>query len=62
MSANIGVWMVSLFGGFLMERLTRLPVLVSLATDMSPLAGMVAVVFAGIAYLIVVSSITGWMP
>ncbi len=47
MSANIGVWMVSLFGGFLMERLTRLPVLVSLATDMSPLAGMVAVVFAG---------------
>ncbi len=47
MSANIGVWMVSLFGGFLMERLTRLPVLVSLATDVSPLAGMVAVVFAG---------------
>ncbi|MDA8295410.1 MAG: MFS transporter [Actinomycetota bacterium] len=47
MAANIGVWMVSLFGGFLMERLTRSPVLVSLATDVSPLAGMVAVVFAG---------------
>ncbi len=47
MFANIGVWMVALFGGYIMERLTTSPVLVALATDMSPFAGIIAVVFAG---------------
>lgn len=45
--ANTGVWMVTLVGGFVMERLTTSPVLVTLAASMSPLAGMVAVVFSG---------------
>jgi predicted MFS family arabinose efflux permease len=49
MFANIGVWMVALFGGYIMERLTTSPVLVALATDMSPLAGILAVLFAGAA-------------
>ena len=49
MFANIGVWMVALFGGYIMERLTTSPVLVALATDMSPLAGILAVAFAGAA-------------
>ncbi len=47
MFANIGVWMVALFGGYIMERLTTSPVLVALATDMSPLAGILAVAFSG---------------
>jgi MFS family permease len=47
--ANTGVWMVSLVGGFIMERLTTSPVLVTLAAVMSPLAGICAVVFSGAA-------------
>jgi len=45
--ANVGVWMIALFGGYIMERLTTSPVLVALATDTSPFAGIIAVVFAG---------------
>jgi len=45
--ANAGVWMVALVGGYIMERLTTLPVLVTLATAMSPLAGICAVVLSG---------------
>jgi hypothetical protein len=47
--ANTGVWMMTLVGGFIMERLTTSPVLVSLAATMSPLAGILAVVFSGAA-------------
>jgi len=47
--ANTGVWMVTLVGGFIMERLTTSPVLVTLAAAMSPLAGILAVVFSGAA-------------
>jgi predicted MFS family arabinose efflux permease len=47
--ANAGVWMATLVGGFIMERLTTSPVLVTLATTMSPLAGILAVVFSGAA-------------
>ena len=47
--ANTGVWMVTLVGGFIMERLTTSPVLVTLAAAMSPLAGIFAVVFSGAA-------------
>jgi MFS family permease len=47
--ANIGVWMLTLVGGFIMERLTKLPVLVTLATAMAPLAGILAVLFSGAA-------------
>jgi predicted MFS family arabinose efflux permease len=47
--ANTGVWMVALVGGFIMERLTTSPVLVTLAAVMSPLAGICAVVFSGAA-------------
>jgi predicted MFS family arabinose efflux permease len=49
MSANIGVWMVSLVGGFIMERLTTSPVLVTMASAMSPLGGVLTVVIAGAA-------------
>ncbi len=45
--ANTGVWMVTLVGGFIMERLTTSPVLVTLAAAMSPFAGILAVVFSG---------------
>jgi predicted MFS family arabinose efflux permease len=47
--ANTGVWMVTLVGGFIMERLTTSPVLVTLAAAMSPLAAILAVVFSGAA-------------
>jgi MFS family permease len=47
MFSNVGVWMVALLGGFIMERLTRSPVLVALATDMSPLAGILVVMLSG---------------
>ena len=47
--ANAGVWMVTLVGGFIMERLTTSPVLVTLAAAIGPLAGMLAVVFSGAA-------------
>ena len=47
--ANTGVWMITLVGGFIMERLTTSPVLVTLAATMSPLAGILAVVFSGAA-------------
>lgn len=47
--ANIGVWTVTLVGGFIMERLTTSPVLVTLAAAMSPLFGIFAVVFSGAA-------------
>jgi len=47
--ANTGVWMVTLVGGFIMERLTSSPILVTLAASMSPLAGILAVVFSGAA-------------
>ena len=47
--ANTGVWMVTLVGGFIMERLTTSPVLVTLAAAMSPLAGIFAVLFSGAA-------------
>ena len=47
--ANTGVWMVTLVGGFIMERLTTSPVLVTFAAAMSPLAGILAVVFSGAA-------------
>jgi predicted MFS family arabinose efflux permease len=47
--ANTGVWMVSLVGGFIMERLTTSPVLVTMASTMAPLAGIFAVVFSGAA-------------
>ncbi|MHB1599810.1 MAG: MFS transporter, partial [Acidimicrobiales bacterium] len=47
--ANTGVWMVSLVGGYIMERLTTSPVLVTLAASMSPLAGIFAVLFSGAA-------------
>ena len=47
--ANTGVWMVTLVGGFIMERLTTSPVLVTLAAAMSPLASIFAVVFSGAA-------------
>lgn len=47
--SNFGVWMVSLVGGFIMERLTTSPVLVTFASAMSPLAGMFAVLFSGAA-------------
>ncbi len=49
LSANVGVWMISLVGGFIMERLTTSPVLVALASAMSPLAGVVTVVLSGAA-------------
>jgi len=45
--ANTGVWMLTLVGGFIMERLTTSPLLVTLAASMSPLAGCLAVVFSG---------------
>jgi len=47
--SNVGVWMVTLVSGFIMERLTRLPVLVTLASAMAPLAGILAVLFSGAA-------------
>lgn len=47
--ANTGVWMVALVGGFIMERLTTSPVLVTLAASMTPLAGILAVIFSGAA-------------
>ena len=47
--ANTGVWMVTLVGGFIMERLTTSPILVTLAAAMSPLASIFAVVFSGAA-------------
>lgn len=47
--SNTGVWMLTLVGGFIMERLTTSPVLVTLAAAMSPMTGMVAVVFSGAA-------------
>lgn len=47
--SNTGVWMLTLVGGFIMERLTSSPVLVTLAAAMSPLTGIVAVVFSGAA-------------
>ncbi len=47
--SNVGVWMMTLFGGYIMERLTTSPVLVALAAAMSPLAGVMAVVFSGAA-------------
>ncbi|MGC8628330.1 MAG: MFS transporter [Acidimicrobiales bacterium] len=49
LSANVGVWMVSLVSGFIMERLTTSPVLVALASAMSPLAGIVTVMLSGAA-------------
>jgi len=49
LSANVGVWMVSLVGGFIMERLTTSPVLVALASAISPLAGIVTVMLSGAA-------------
>jgi len=39
--------MVSLVSGFIMEQLTTSPLLVTLSASMSPLAGMVSVVFSG---------------
>ena len=45
--ANTSVWMVNLVGGFIMERLTPSPVLIALATVMSPMAGIFSVVFSG---------------
>lgn len=47
--ANTGVWMITLVGGFIMERLTKLPVLVTFASAMAPLAGILAVLFSGAA-------------
>jgi predicted MFS family arabinose efflux permease len=47
--ANTGVWMVTLVSGFIMERLTTSPVLVTMAAVTSPLAGVFAVVFSGAA-------------
>ena len=47
--ANTGVWMITLVGGYIMERLTTSPVLVALAAAMSPFAGVLAVVFSGAA-------------
>ena len=47
--ANAGVWMVTLVGGFIMERLTTSPVLVTLAAAIGPLAGICAVMFSGAA-------------
>ena len=47
--SNTGVWMITLVGGYIMERLTTSPVLVTLAAAMSPLAGICAVVFSGAA-------------
>jgi predicted MFS family arabinose efflux permease len=47
--ANTGVWMITLVCGFIMERLTKLPVLVTLATTTAPLAGIVSVMFFGAA-------------
>jgi predicted MFS family arabinose efflux permease len=47
--ANSGIWMVTLVSGYIMERLTTTPVLVTLAAAMSPLAGICAVVFSGAA-------------
>jgi predicted MFS family arabinose efflux permease len=41
--------MVGLVGGFIMERLTTSPVLVTLAATMSPLAGVATVLFSGAA-------------
>ncbi len=47
--ANTGVWMITLVGGFIMERLTTSPVLVTLAAATAPLAGILAVTFSGAA-------------
>ncbi|MGD0875930.1 MAG: MFS transporter [Acidimicrobiales bacterium] len=47
--ANAGVWMVTLVGGYIMERLTTSPVLVTLAAAIGPLGGILAVVFSGAA-------------
>ena len=47
--ASTGVWMITLVGGYIMERLTTSPVLVTLAAAMGPLAGICAVVFSGAA-------------
>jgi predicted MFS family arabinose efflux permease len=47
LGANVGVWMISLVGGFIMEHLTTSPVLVAMASAMSPLAGIVTVVLSG---------------
>jgi predicted MFS family arabinose efflux permease len=48
-SANTGVWMVTLVAGFIMERLTTSPVLVTMASSMSAFAGIFAVVVSGAA-------------
>lgn len=45
--ANTGVWMVTLVGGFIMERLTTSPILVTLAAAMIPFAGVLSVVVSG---------------
>jgi predicted MFS family arabinose efflux permease len=47
--SNAGVWMITLVGGYMMERLTTSPVLVTLAAAIGPLAGICAVVFSGAA-------------
>ncbi len=48
--ANTGVWMVTLVGGFIMERLTTSPVLVTLRRgDEARSPAFVAVVFSGAA-------------
>lgn len=47
--ANTGVWMIAIVGGYIMERLTTSPVLVTLASSVSPLAGIFAVLFSGAA-------------
>lgn len=47
--ANTGVWMITLVSGFIMASLTKSPVLVTLATTIAPLAGILAVMFSGAA-------------
>ena len=44
--SSAGVWMITLVGGYIMERLTTSPVLVTLAVAISPLAGICAVAFS----------------
>jgi MFS family permease len=43
--SSTGVWMITLVSGYIMERLTTSPVLVTLAAAMGPLAGICAVVW-----------------
>jgi MFS family permease len=47
--SNIAIWILSLVSGFVMETLTRAPVLVTLATAITSFTALISVVFSGAA-------------